>query len=213
MANQTLANLWIATFSLLAFAGFLRFDDAIQLWACDLQITSDMVKIAIHSSKMDQFRQGSNILITRTNSDIYPVAMLEWYMAAGEINQTSELCLFIGLAKTKDDKKLCPSGSVYYSTMRDLFRKKLEALRNSASGFGIHSFRAGGASAAAKKSVPDCLFKQHRRWKSDAAKIVMWRFSQKPAVHNQKHRHLISISFVYGVCMCLSVYGCLLPVN
>ena len=126
MANQTLANLRIATFSLLAFAGFLRFDDAIQLWACDLQIKSDMVKIAIHSSKTDQFRQGSNILITRTNSDTYPVAMLEWYMADGEINQTSELCLFIGLAKTKDDKKLCPSGSVYCSTMRDLFRKKLE---------------------------------------------------------------------------------------
>ena len=170
LANPTLANLRITTFSLLAFAGFLRFDDAIQLRACDLQITPEMVKIVIRSSKTDQFRQGSNVLISRTNSDTCPVAMLERYMAAGEISTTSNLCLFRGIVKTKDGEKLQPSGAVCYSTMRDLFRKKLEALGHSATGFGLHSFRAGGASAAAKAGVPDRLFKQHGRWKSESAK-------------------------------------------
>jgi len=90
--------------------------------------------------------------------------MLEQYMAAVEISQTSNLCLFRGIVKTKDGEKLRPSGAVCYSTM---FRKKLEALGHSATGFGLHSFRAGGASAAAKAGVPDRLFKQHGRWKSD----------------------------------------------
>jgi len=129
-----------------------------------------MVKIVIHSSKTDRFGQGSNVLITRTNSETCTVAMLELCMAAGEIDQTSDLCLFRGIIKTKDGKKLQPSGSVCYSTMRDLFRKKLEALGHAATGFGLHSFRAGGASTAAKAGVPDRLFKQHGRWKSESAK-------------------------------------------
>ena len=36
--------------------------------------------------------------------------------------------------------------------------------------FGLHSFRAGGATAAAHNGVPDRLFKRHGRWKSEKAK-------------------------------------------
>ena len=36
--------------------------------------------------------------------------------------------------------------------------------------FGLHSLRAGGATAAANNGVPDRLFKRHGRWKSDGAK-------------------------------------------
>ena len=36
--------------------------------------------------------------------------------------------------------------------------------------FGLHSLRAGGASAAANAGVGDRLFKRHGRWKSDQAK-------------------------------------------
>jgi len=95
--------------------------------------------------------------------------MLERYMAAGEISQTSNLCLFRGIVRTKDGEKLRPSGAVCYSTMRDLFCKKLEALGHSATGFGLHNL-VNGASAASKAGVPDCLFKQHGRWKSKSAK-------------------------------------------
>ena len=34
----------------------------------------------------------------------------------------------------------------------------------------LHSFRAGGASAAANANITDRLFKRHSRWKSDKAK-------------------------------------------
>ena len=38
------------------------------------------------------------------------------------------------------------------------------------SGYGLHSLRAGGASAAAQAGVPDRLFRQHGRWRSETAK-------------------------------------------
>ena len=36
--------------------------------------------------------------------------------------------------------------------------------------FGLHSLRAGGASAAANAGVSDRLFKRHGRWRTDRAK-------------------------------------------
>ena len=36
--------------------------------------------------------------------------------------------------------------------------------------FGMHSLRAGGATAAANAGVPDRLFKRHGRWRSESAK-------------------------------------------
>ena len=98
------------------------------------------------------------------------MSMLERYMSRTESNPTSELFLFRGIMKTKEGERLRPSGSLSYSTIRDLLRKKLVDLGHSPVGFGLHSFCAGGASAAAKAGIPDRLFKQHGRWKSDTAK-------------------------------------------
>ena len=43
-------------------------------------------------------------------------------------------------------------------------------LGHSPDGFGLHSLRAGGASAVAQAGIPDRLFKQHGRWSSETAK-------------------------------------------
>ena len=37
-------------------------------------------------------------------------------------------------------------------------------------GLGLHSLRAGGASAAVQAGIPDQLFKQYGRWSSNFAK-------------------------------------------
>ena len=168
--QPTLSNLRITTFSLLTFARFLRFGEAIHIRACDLDISTDMVKILLPRSKNDQFRQGQEVLIARTNTPTCPVAMLERYMAAVDIALASEVFLFRGICKTTGGEKLKASGPLSYTTVRELFRKKLVDLGHSPDRFGLHSLRAGGASAAAQAGVLDRLFKQHGRWNSESAK-------------------------------------------
>eukprot|EP00057_Strongylocentrotus_purpuratus_P014686 XP_011669160.1 PREDICTED: uncharacterized protein LOC105440556 [Strongylocentrotus purpuratus] len=53
---------------------------------------------------------------------------------------------------------------------RDLFKAALSSIGLDSSYFGLHSLRAGGASAAAAIGISDRLFKKHGRWKSDSAK-------------------------------------------
>ena len=59
-----------------------------------------------------------------------------------------------------------------YSTLRDLFKARVKQLGYLAERFGLHSLRAGGASATANTDVhvADRLFKRHGRWKSENAK-------------------------------------------
>ena len=126
--QPSLSNLRLTAFSLLAFAGFLRFDEAIHIRACDVKTLVDMAKISL-PSKTDQFRQGHEVLIARTGTPTCPVAMLERYMSAAEITPASELFLFRGICKGKDGEGICKgkdgeklraSGCLSYTTVREL---------------------------------------------------------------------------------------------
>ena len=57
-----------------------------------------------------------------------------------------------------------------YSRALELSRQCLQAIGLNAAEFGLHSFRAGGATAAAQAGVSDRLLKRHGGWKSDRAK-------------------------------------------
>ena len=133
-------------------------------------VTKDMAKVLLPRSKTDQLRQGHEVLIARISTPACPVAMLEHYMAAAEVTPTSDLYLFRGICKGKAGEKLRPSWCLSYTTVRELFRKKLVDLGHSPEGFGFHSLRAGGASDAAQAGISDRLFKQHGRCSSDSTK-------------------------------------------
>ena len=159
----TLAKLRITTISLLAFAGFLRCDEAVHIRACDVEITPERAKFFLPRSKNDPFRQGSEVLVARTGTPTCPVAILERYITAAGIPMNSVAYLFRGITKTRNGETLRDSGPLSYTTVREQFRNKLID-------FGVHNLRSGGASAAAKAGVPDRLFRQHGRWKSELAK-------------------------------------------
>ena len=57
-----------------------------------------------------------------------------------------------------------------YSRAHEIVLCAFEAIGLSRRDYGLHSLRAGGASAAANAQVSDRLFKRHGRWKSDKAK-------------------------------------------
>ena len=128
------------------------------------------MSVHIHSSKTDQYRQGDTVLVARTNSPTCPVAMMEQYYVQASLSHSSSLLLFRGITRTKHGERLRPTGGLSYTRMRELFVAKWKELGFDAKQFGLHSLRAGGASAAANGGVPDRLFKRHGRWRSEAAK-------------------------------------------
>lgn len=169
-SNPSLSDVRLAASVLLSFAAFLRSDELAKLRCCDVSFSQQHMTVRIISSKTDQLRQGDFVMIARTGSTTCPVAMLERYMSMAELSTTSKLRLFRGITRSKNGERLRSSGTLSYSRMRELFRAKLQELGFDPNQYGLHSLRAGGASAAANAGVPDRLFKRHGRWRSESAK-------------------------------------------
>ena len=168
--SGSLSDLRLVTACLLSFAGFLRFDEMINLRPCDFTFSEEMLKIHIVRSKTDQLRQGNEVLVARTNTNTCPVAMLERYMQRTTMSLDDVRPLFRPTQSSKKGESLRDAGKISYSCLRDLFRKKLADLGFPPDEFGLHSLRAGGATAAANAKVPNRMFKRHGRWKSETAK-------------------------------------------
>lgn len=166
----TLTEVRLGAIMLLAFAAFLRYDEIAKLRCKDIAFSKDNMVVHIRSSKTDQFRQGDRVLVARVGSVTCPVAMLELYCSLGSIQTDSSLPLFRGISKTKAGERLRINGSLSYTRMRELLLQELRKLGYDATKFGLHSLRAGGATAAANAGVPDRLFKRHGRWRSESAK-------------------------------------------
>lgn len=166
----SLSELRLAASCLLAFAAFLRFDELAKLRCCDIHFSEASMSVRIVSSKTDQYRQGDSVLVARTNSPTCPVAMMEKYFAQAGLSHSSSLLVFRGITRTKHGERLRGAGGLSYTRMRELFNAKWKELGFDVKQFGLHSLRAGGASAAANAGVPDRLFKRHGRWRSETAK-------------------------------------------
>jgi len=112
------------------------------------------------------------VLIARTNSDICPVARFERYLHVNKVGMTTrdQRFIFRAILKTKHGERLRNDGQISYTCMRSLFIKKMAQLGFPAQDFGLHSLKAGGATAAANAKVPDHIFKRHGRWRSENAK-------------------------------------------
>ena len=168
--SGTLADLCLATACLLGFSGFLRFSELINLRPCDFKISEEMMIIKIRHSKTDQWRQGDKVLVARTANRTCPVAVLERYMQVIGMSWDDERFLFRPIQANKKGQTLRESGKISYSCLREAFRKKMGDLSLPPEDFGLHSLRAGGATAAANAKVLDRCFKRHGRWKSENAK-------------------------------------------
>ena len=59
---------------------------------------------------------------------------------------------------------------IIYTTARENVLDALNKIDLNSKKFGLHSLRAGGATAAANLRVSDRLFQKHRRWNSERVK-------------------------------------------
>jgi integrase len=147
--NPTVADSRLLALALLSFSAFLRFDELSHLCCLDILFEEDKMLIHIASSKTDQWREGAFVPVARSGTNTCPVKILEQYCSLGNIDNSSSERLFRALVSTKNGCSLRKSGSLSYTCMRELVRDKLSSLGYDASQYGLHSFRAGGATAAA----------------------------------------------------------------
>ena len=166
--SQDSVMLWAAC--CLAFFGFLRtgemtvpsdskYDPSCHLSFGDIAVDNpklpSVVRVTIKQSKTDPFRQGIDLFLGKTDSDLCPVAALLGYLfcrgrAAGP------LFLF------RDGRMLTRPRFVA------AVRAALAEAGVDESKYGGHSFRIGAATTAAAKGFEDSVIKTLGRWRSVA---------------------------------------------
>nr|XP_034335844.1 uncharacterized protein LOC105348263 isoform X2 [Crassostrea gigas] len=96
---NNLYNQRIICMVLLAFAGFLRSSELINIKRSDIQFLPDHIEIFIESSKTDIYRDGTRVVIARTFSYMCPVSNFELYLRLAGIQDDSEEYVFCAISK------------------------------------------------------------------------------------------------------------------
>lgn len=160
----SLLDIRICCMCLLSYADFLRFSELVQLKRSDICFCDTYMSLFIHKSKTDRYREGSNVIISCTNEITCPVKMTRRYLTLAKINDQSDQYLFRPVTYCKNSNAYILRGDkcLSYTRAREILLGALTSLGLDKSKFGLHSLRAGGATAAANQGVCDRLFKKHR---------------------------------------------------
>ena len=78
--------------------------------------------------------------------------------------------MFGNIQTKSGSQSIRPGSKLSYTICRDVLLKKIADVGLDPKSFSWHSFRSGGASAAANGGIPDRMFKRHGRWRSENAK-------------------------------------------
>jgi integrase len=163
-----LKQLRTVTLMVVSFMGFLRFDEVSQLRWSDIEFKEGYVSIAIRKSKTDQLREGGRVLIAQASSKACAVLLLGKYLRVSRGILNSDMFLFRAMS---NNQTLRPCNkAMSYTSVREAVLEEFAKLGLKKGRFGLHSLRAGGATAAANRHVADRLFRRHGRWACDASK-------------------------------------------
>lgn len=154
----------------LCFSGFLRYDEVSSLRCRDIIFKESHFEVNLSKSKTDQYRLGNVIVISKGLTCACPYSMLFKYFRSANIKPDSGDFLFKPIFRSKNLCSLIYKNKpLSYSRARECIVARLKEVCPS-SNIGLHSLRAGGATAAANSDVNDRCWKRHGRWKSDSAK-------------------------------------------
>ena len=102
----------------------------------DIKVQDEFMTLHLPCSKTNQLRKGDELVIARTRNAACPVAMLELYMWRTHTAWDDQRLLFRPICKSSKGERLRESGCISYSCLRDLFKRKLEALGEKSGDYG-----------------------------------------------------------------------------
>ena len=144
------------------FYGLLRFSEVSQLTYTDISWTDLGFDIFIAKSKTDQTRKGNWVSIaSQPGSSWCPVALTRRYLSA--LKYTSGFIM----PSVKGNLPDHSSPLKYGTALRDL-RSALLSVGINPSGYGEHSGRRGGTTAAASKGASVNELMLQGRWRSES---------------------------------------------
>ena len=88
-ARADLTHLRIACMCLISCAGFLRYSELSNLRRDNFTLYEQYVKLFLEGSKTDVYREGRDVLISKTNSNTCPVNTLLRYLSSADIMHDS----------------------------------------------------------------------------------------------------------------------------
>ena len=170
--SASLSDLRVLTLCVLGYAGFFRFHELVQLRRCDFHFEDSFMRIFVQRSKTDIYRDGAWVVIAKTFKCTCPCLLTQRYFSVASFSAESEDFILRPLTFCSGDKsyKFRASDTLSYSRAREIVLSAFDAIGLPKQDYGLHSLRAGSASAAANVQVSDRLFKRHGRWKSEKAK-------------------------------------------
>ena len=156
---------------LAGFSGFLRIQELLDVKLKHVKLFSDHVKIFLPKSKADQHRHGDHVFIAATGTKYCPVQYMRYFLKKAELDLDVDKDAFLipTLYRTKKGHRASKWRGISYSRINEVFHENLK-LRGIEENYGLHSLRAGGASAAAKNGVSDRLISKQGRWASESAR-------------------------------------------
>jgi integrase len=169
--EKNIKNQRIICAIILAYAGFLRSAELLNIKVSDIAFEQSYMAIYIEKSKTDIYRDGHWLMIAKTGTVLCPyeniLKYIKWTGLEGDDY------LFCNLSKTKTGYKVRNSRSrTSYTNLRELFLNALKPHVRDITKYSLHSLRSGGATAAANSEcgIKERMFKRHGRWASENVK-------------------------------------------
>lgn len=163
----------ICTMFLVAFAGFLRFNELSNLRVKNVNFHDLYMSLHIEKSKTDVYRRGNDVIISCTGNKTCPVFWMKHYLKLTGLAEKPEDYIFRSIRFFKSVKgySLCSINKpISYTRAREILFEVLSSIGLDCKKFGLHSLRSGGATSAASNDVNERLLKIHGRWKSDLSR-------------------------------------------
>ena len=157
---------------LTGFAGFFRIQELLGIQLKHISVIPDHLQVFLPHSKVDQHRDGETVFIAKTGTKYCPVTHIQDFLekADHDIKRGGNAFLILRLHKTKKEHVASKAKRISYSRMNEIFHENMNTSTNGGADYGLHSLRAGGASAAAQHGVSARLISKQGRWSSESAR-------------------------------------------